>query len=96
MSNQEQKPRIYCGSGKKPNEQFDLVNYTFDMSVLEQNSYTYNGKKLVNVTGASKRETDQYGKTHTAFIREIQNQNNSNKQTQKQAEPLPQGTGLPF
>lgn len=99
MSNQEQKPRVYCGSGKKPVEDYDLVNYTFDLDVLEKNSYTYNGKRLVNITGASKRETDQYGKTHTAFIREIPNQNNSNNNQQTSApksEPLPQGTGLPF
>jgi hypothetical protein len=98
MSNQEQKPRIYCGNGKKV-EGYDLINVSLEIEKLTANQYEYNGKKRVNITVGSRKEPNEYGQTHNAWIREIPNQNNSNNNQQTsapKAEPLPQGTGLPF
>lgn len=90
--NQERK---YVGSGKKV-DNYDIVNITVDVDKVNENSYEYNGKKLANLTVASKREVDQYGKSHTVYVREKVEKKDNNSNQNNQTESVKMGTGLPF
>lgn len=67
--------KIFCGSGKKkefPNGG-TITTVNLDMDTLERvfNEYgftTNGGKRILKVKVSSKRETDQYGNTHSVEI----------------------------
>ena len=82
----------YVGSGKKVGN-YDLVNFTIGEEKLKEHWFEYMGKRYVKLTLGKKRETDQYGKTHTVWIDEYVPEN---KETQSQpAKELPT-PDLPF
>ena len=67
MSNQNQKP-IYVGSGV---EKFDgdLIEISVCLSDLPaEHRFEYNGKWYAKLKVNRKRETDEYGKTHSVAI----------------------------
>lgn len=60
--------KIYVGNGKE-NEQYGFVNFSVCLTDLPQEHVTeFKGKKYINLTVSKKRETDQYGKTHTVTV----------------------------
>jgi hypothetical protein len=61
---------IYIGNGR---EKFEgTVCFALDINELKPYFndwlYDYNGKKYINLKVCKKRETDQYGKTHSVQI----------------------------
>ena len=100
MSN-EQKPRVYCGSGKKV-QKYDMVNLTLCVSdIPKAEIYEYNGKKYLNLTVAAKRDgADQYGKTHSLWINDFKpdktkakDQNVQKSQEEINSFDLPEASG---
>jgi len=77
--NENQKERLYVGKGVKPSSENDLTNYVFNFDILAQNTWEYNGIRYVGVTGASLRQKDKYGKTHSAWINEYNSENKTEK-----------------
>jgi hypothetical protein len=54
------KPAIYCGSGKKRNENW--ITATINVDKIKDHIQEYNGSKFVKVNIRIKPEPDQYGK----------------------------------
>ena len=58
---------IFIGSGKKVGE-YDIVKCTIDLEKAKPHIYEYEGKKYLTFSVSSKREIDQYGKTHNISV----------------------------
>jgi hypothetical protein len=56
----------YIGSGKKFND--FVVKVSIDVEKALPFIYEYNGKKYLTFDVATKREIDQYGKTHDVSV----------------------------
>ena len=55
----------FIGSGKKG--QYS-TRVSIDLAKAKPHIYEYNGKKYLTFELAEKQETDQYGKTHSAYV----------------------------
>ena len=86
--------KIYCGSGI---EKFDgdLVDIVIDIDKVnaQQTIFEYSGKRYIKLKVVKKRETDQYGKTHSVQV--------DTWVPEKQSEPKPESSdnfddGIPF
>jgi len=82
----------YVGSGKKVGN-YDLVNFTISEEKLKEHWFEYMGKRYVKLTIGKKRETDQYGKTHTVWVDEYVPENKEAQSQPAQELPTPD---LPF
>lgn len=67
--------KIFCGSGKKKefNNGGSVTDVMLDLDVLNSNFQehgftTTGGKRMIKIKVSTKREPDQYGKTHSAEI----------------------------
>jgi len=60
--------KIYCGSGKKQNK--DWLTATLNLEVLQEHSYEYKGKTLVNVSINIYEKPNEYGKDVGVTINE--------------------------
>ena len=69
MSQENKNDKLYIGNGRK-HDQYDLINCSICLSDVppEWIKQSANGKKYLNITVASKREVDKYGKTHSVSI----------------------------
>ena len=56
----------FIGSGKKFND--FVVKVSIDIEKATPFIYEFNGKKYLTFDVATKRETDQYGKTHDVSV----------------------------
>lgn len=65
--------KIYVGRGKKL-DKFDIVNISVCLSDLPKDKIQEgkNGKKYVNLAVSAKKETDQYGYSHSVSIDDYQ------------------------
>ena len=97
-----QEERIYVGSGKKAS-QYDIVNVSICIDDLEKHIFEYKGKRYAKLTVAAKKETDQYGKTHSVSIntwKPDENATKNNSTVANNATPAPELQGsssdLPF
>tara|TARA_R100001460_G_scaffold99170_1_gene142332 strand:- start:377 stop:625 length:249 start_codon:yes stop_codon:yes gene_type:complete len=77
----------YVGSGKKVGN-YDLVNFSISLEKIKDSTFEYNGQKYVKLTIGKKKETDQYGKTHSIWLDEWK--------PDEKAEPQKTETDLPF
>jgi hypothetical protein len=70
------KPTIFCGSGKQTHETF--LNIALCLSDIPKDEvYEFNGKKYVNITAVKKKAVDEYGKTHFVKINDyVSNEGN--------------------
>jgi len=60
--------KIYVGSGKEFG-QYGTVNLNLCLSdIPKEHIFEYNGKKYIKLKTNKKRETDQYGKTHSLEV----------------------------
>lgn len=59
--------KVFIGSGKAHSE-FDSVTVTLDMAKLEQHVYTTERGRYITFVVSRRKEVDQYGKTHSAFV----------------------------
>lgn len=59
--------KAYIGKGTKI-ENLDIVRVTLSIEELERFIYMYEGKKLITFELAALKEADKYGKTHTAYV----------------------------
>jgi len=61
--------KIYCGSGKS-NPQYDMVNIDVCIEKIPKEfiSTDKNGNTWLKLTVSKRKETDQYGKTHTVTV----------------------------
>ena len=77
----------YCGSGKKsPNH--DIVNIVIMADQLGE-VHEYKGKKFYKFCVGAKRETDQYGKTHSVWVDTfVPDSNRAQNSTQSQSAPI--------
>jgi len=82
----------YVGSGKKVGN-YDLVNFTIGEEKLKEHWFEYMGKRYVKLTIGKKRETDQYGKTHTVWVDEYVPEKKEAQSQPAQELPTPD---LPF
>lgn len=58
----------YVGNGKE-NGDYGIINITVNLSDIAQGDITeYEGKKYLRLSVGRKRETDQYGKTHSVWV----------------------------
>lgn len=89
----------YVGNGKE-NGDYGIINISVNLSDIAQEDITeYEGKKYLRLSVGRKRETDQYGKTHSVWVNdykpEAAQSRPSNKRTLE--EPMSVGGGdLPF
>jgi hypothetical protein len=81
----------YVGSGKKVGN-YDLINFTISEEKTKDSWIEYNGKRYLKLTIGNKKETDQYGKTHSVWLDEYKPDAQKQSQT-AQALPTPD---LPF
>ena len=68
MSTEVKKDKLYCGSGV---EKFDgnLVEITVCLSKIPQeHRFEYEGKWYTKLKVNKKKETDEYGKTHSVEV----------------------------
>jgi hypothetical protein len=65
--------KSYIGKGKKVNN-LDIVRVTINMEEAEAHIFTYEGKRYLRFELAGLKQADQYGKTHTAYISEREQQ----------------------
>lgn len=74
------EPKIYVGSGKK-HPSYDITSISVCLSDIPKEYITEskNGKKYVNLSVSAKKETDQYGKTHSVAIDTFKPQNQEGK-----------------
>lgn len=91
----EQEKRIYIGHGKKV-KTYDLVNFSVCLSDIPTGPDTpifeYKGKNYVKLVIGAKRETDQYGKTHSVWIdtfKPEKRQDGENAQPRRSSEEAP-------
>jgi hypothetical protein len=61
--------KAYIGKGKKVNN-LDIVRVTINMDEAEAHIFEYEGKRYLRFELAGLKQPDQYGKTHTAYISE--------------------------
>jgi hypothetical protein len=61
--------KAYIGKGKKVNN-LDIVRVTINMDEAEAHIFEYEGKRYLRFELAGLKQADQYGKTHTAYISE--------------------------
>ena len=62
--------KIFVGSGKKSG-QYDIINLNICLSEIPKEHITTsqsNGKKYLRLVVAAKKQTDQYGNTHSVAI----------------------------
>lgn len=78
----------YVGSGKKA-QNYDLVNITIAEDKVKDHWFEYNGKKYLKLTVAARKETDQYGKTHTVFIDEYKPEAQTSAPSSEEKDDLP-------
>ena len=78
---------IYCGSGKKINDNFININLCLSDLPKEFITQASNGKKYIKLSLATRKETDQYGNTHSLKIDTWKPENKS---------PEPETDTLPF
>lgn len=72
---QQQQDKIFCGSGKKkefPNGG-SITDITIDLGLLENYFQQYGfttdgGKRMIKLKVSTKRQPDQFGKTHNVEI----------------------------
>jgi len=58
----------YVGNGKE-NGDYGIINISVCLSDVNQQDITeYEGKKYLRLSVGRKRETDQYGKTHSVWV----------------------------
>lgn len=81
----------YVGSGKKVGN-YDMVNFTISEEKTRDAWIEYNGKRYLKLSISPKKQTDQYGKTHSVWIDEYVPEN---KTAQATSAPLPT-PDLPF
>lgn len=74
--------KTYIGKGKKVNN-LDIVRVTVNMDEAEAHIREYEGKRYLTFELAALKETDQYGRTHTAYI----NQKETAEQPEEPAKP---------
>jgi len=77
--------RTYVGNGTKG--KYSYINFSVCVDKLVPHVFDYQGKKYVKLTIAEKKETDQYGKTHTVFIDEKADKPNEPAVTSAQHNP---------
>ncbi len=58
----------YIGHGTK-HEQWDLIDVVIDWAKAREHSFQYEGRTFVKFTVAARRQTSEYGKTHTVYVR---------------------------
>ena len=58
----------YIGPGTK-HEQLDLIDVVIDWAKAREHSFQYEGRTFVKFTVAARRQTSEYGKTHTVYVR---------------------------
>ena len=64
----QQEKRIYLGHGKRVKD-YDLINFSLCISDIPTSSpFEYKGKKYIKLVIGAKKETDQYGKTHSIWL----------------------------
>ena len=62
------EPRNYVGRGKRVKD-YDLINITVCLSQLPTDvPFEYKGKQFVKLVVGGKRETDQWGNTHSVWV----------------------------
>ena len=83
----------YVGRGKRVGN-YDLINLTIGEEKLKQHWFENMGKRYVKLTIGKKKETDQYGKTHTVWIDEYVPESKK-AESNTQSAPLPT-PDLPF
>lgn len=90
-------PKKYVGNGKKVGN-YDLVNFSIDMSKAQENIYEYKGKNYLRMTmGANKDGANEYGQTHKIWIDEYKPDANANANNNApKKEDVNSGDGLPF
>lgn len=57
----------YIGSGKK-HSSYDSVTVTLDLNKAAKHAYETEHGTYITFVVSARKETDRYGKTHTAFI----------------------------
>ncbi len=88
------KKRIYLGNAKK-NQEYDLINGSICLTDIPKEFINeFQGKKYLPITIGSKKEVDQYGKTHSIWVNEYK----PDEEAPKQYSPKPQSLeeDLPF
>jgi hypothetical protein len=64
----EKEKRTYLGHGKRVKD-YDLVNFSVCLSDIPAGApFEYNGKKYIKLVIGAKKETNQYGKTHSIWV----------------------------
>jgi hypothetical protein len=64
----------YIGKGTKV-ENLDIVSVTISMEDAEQFTFEYDGKKFLKFEIAKMLQSDKYGKTHTAYVQSLVDDN---------------------
>ena len=84
----------YIGSGKK-HDSYNVVKVTIDLEKAKDFIYEYKGKKYLTFDVAERRETDQFGKTHTVSVWTPDNQNNNQSNgNQPKFDDIPNNNGF--
>jgi hypothetical protein len=90
------KKRIYLGNAKK-NDEYDLINGSICLSDIPKEFINeYQGKKYLPITIGSKKEIDQYGKTHSIWINEYKPDQEEQPKRQAPAVKSLEDEDLPF
>ena len=58
----------YIGHGTKHNE-YDLIDVVLEMEKAEAHIYTYEGKRYLKFSVATRKEKSKFGATHTTYVR---------------------------
>lgn len=66
--------KIYLGKGKQVKD-YDMVQVSINLDEAAQHSHEYEGVNYLTFTVARLKEADNYGKTHTAYISQLPEEN---------------------
>lgn len=58
----------YIGHGKKHSE-YSIIDVVLDLDKALEFAYDYEGKRYLKFSVAERKSPNEYGKTHTAYIR---------------------------
>lgn len=60
----------YIGKGKRNENINSIVKFTFALEDLEAVAYEYEGRMYISVETTEMKQTDKFGRTHTAWVTE--------------------------
>jgi hypothetical protein len=80
--------KSYIGKGKQV-KNFDMYNVTLNITKAQAHFFEHNGEKFLKLTLAKTKETDTYGRTHTAYVTPYEKKQTATSSASTVSEPKP-------